>query len=483
VNSAIRLLLSSAGLYFAATLIGRLQFFVTLPLVSRQVAPSEYGLLTLASAVAVAVATTVQAAVAGAVERLYADHEGEQRRRALGTTFTLLLALAIGIGLVALALVPLLARSLAPGAEDTFLRLGRLAVGTAVATAAGAFSLALIRIEERPALALIAGVARFVIAVVGVALAVGLLGLGAVGYLGALLVAELGVTLLFQPYVQRRLRLGVDRTVLAAIRAYSWPLAPYVLLAMLRDTGDRWLLQARLPMADVGLYGVAWGVAGVMNVVVGSLTVPYAAAMMRRFGGQVPPDRHAALLGVLAPQAAIVVLLACGAYALFILVVEDAVRLLVDPVYAAAWVPAVWLGAVYVFRALYLFPHNALHWMRRTPMVPLATLGGLLTGLPIIYLSAPTLGVVAAPIGLAASYLVAWLIAARSLADWRWAFPLDAQVVLPALSTVAIALLAVLLTDGSAASTRWLVRAATGVVILAILAVALLPRVRRSTRL
>lgn len=446
-----RRLAGAAGIYLLAAVFGRLQFFVTLPLVSRHVSPAEYGVLTLANVVAVFVASTVQATVSGAVERFYADHSGDRRAEVLGTIFVYVLALAAGMLLLAMAAGPYIAGALLETEEYGFFPYFAVPILTALVAIVNTFATSLFRIEERPARVLAYSLIRFGVAVAAVLVAVGLLGHGLAGYLVALLVSEVVVLAASLPYVFARITPRLRTAELREVLVFTLPLAPYVLLALFRDTGDRWILQEFVSIEMIGVYGLGWGIASAMNMVVSSLAVPYAAVMMKRFPGRVDAATERANLRYFRPLATQSMVLTLVAYALFLLVVEDVVRVLTPPVFHDAWKPAALLGGVFVLRALYLLPHNTLQWTRRTGAIPLVTAAGLLLGLPTIALLAPRIGTAAGPVGIAVSYAVSWAACAAFLPRARWLYPGDARLTVSAAAVCAIAGIAVLHPPESAA--------------------------------
>ena len=429
---------SAAGLYALAAVIARMQFFFTLPLISRSLSPSEYGILTIAGAVMVFVASTVQSTVSGAVERFYADYDDAAREECLGTIFAYLLLLSGGLLVVIAIALPQVSDWVnvkTPGTSTYFL----LAAATGAAAALNAFVTALFRIEEKPLSVMAVAALRFTSAVALLFALVGALHQGVFGYLAALLTVEVLVFIVTVPYVHRRIRLRLRGPYLREVIAFSLPLAPYVLLAMLRDTGDRWILQRFVSLEQLGLYGFAWGVAGAMNIVVSSLAIPYSATMMKRFKGNASSATVAQNLEYFIPGATHVMVLTLLAYAGYLLLVRDAIQLLTPDRYHAAWLPASLLGGVFVLRALYLIPHNVLQWTRRTSAIPLATAAGVVFGLLLIALAARPLGVIAGVLGIAVCYIVSWATTVFFLPRPRWLLPVHALPVLGALGIVVVA--------------------------------------------
>jgi O-antigen/teichoic acid export membrane protein len=418
-------LVRHAGVYLAALVLARLQFFVTLPLVSRQVSPAEYGILTLANLFAVFVASAVQSTVSGSVERFYADHSGRERQEYLGTIYTYLLALCTGALVLALLLGPA-AKALVEADSYPFWPYFLVPIVTALIASLNTFSTSLFRIEEKPGRVLAFAAFRFVSALAAIWVGVGVLRLGLVGYLAALLSVEALNALAALPYTLNRITPVWNSEQLRKVLRFTLPLVPYVALAFLRDTGDRWILQHYITIESIGVYGLGWGIASGMGMVVSSLSVPYGASMMKRFAGEVSEERERENLRLFRPAATEVAVLTLLAYAIFLLLVRDVVRLLTPPAFHGAWVPAAMLGAVYVVRSFFLVPHNALQWMRRTGAIPIATAAGVLVGLPLIAVTAPRIGIAAGAIGVAAAYAVAWAACGAFVPRFRWLFPSEA---------------------------------------------------------
>lgn len=446
-------LVSDAAIYLVAAVLGRLQFFVTLPIVSRQVTPGEYGVLTLANIVAVFVASTVQATVSGAVERFYADHDADERAECLGTIFGYMLALVAGAFVLVLLIGPTAKDALVEAESFPFWPYFLVPILTALIAVMNAFGTSLFRIEESPARVLLFSAVRFVVAVAAVYVAVAGLRGGLRGYLFALLATEAIVLVTALPLVLRRVALRFRGAYLRDVLAFTLPLAPYVLLALLRDTGDRWILQHFAGIEAIGIYGLGWGIAAGMNMVVSSLTVPYGAMMMKRFGGVVSAAKEEDNLRAFRGPATHVAVLTLVAYAMFLLIVQDAVRLLTPAPFHEAWKPAALLGGVFVLRGFYLMPHNVLQWVRRTGAIPVVTALGLMVGLPLILVLAPRLGTTAGPLGVGAAYAVAWLACWRFVPRPRWLFPWNPRPI--ALAALACALAAAAALNPAAEGAAW----------------------------
>ncbi len=466
--------LSSAGLYLAANVLGRLQFFLTLPIVSRAISPAAYAVVTIANILAVFIATTVQASVSGAVERFYSLYTGEERRRYLGTILAYLFLACVGVGLLLAVVGPALTSRLFRTPVAFFPTL-LLPLVTALINTLSSFSLALMRIEERPASVLGMNAVRLVVGTAGSWLALGPLEAGINGYFAALLLAELAACVCTVPYVLQRVHLGLRKEHLFAVWAFSLPLVPYVLMALARDVGDRWLLERRIAPAALGLYGFAWGMAGWVNVAVSSLSVPYGAVLMKRFGRDSSPEAHAAHLAMLEPMAADVLLFSASAYAFLLLGVREVISLFATPAYAPAAPIAMAIGIVFLARATYLLPHNALQWMGRTHGAPIATLLGLLVGAAVLIVSVPRLGVYAGPLGVGTAYLVAWVACRRYLPSSRWLLPAPPRTLGIALLPIIVAAAITWATTGWADLPRFTVRVAAA----GALGVALVTYVRR----
>jgi O-antigen/teichoic acid export membrane protein len=419
-------LVRHAGVYLVAQVLARLQFFVTLPLVSRQVSPAEYGVLTLANLFAVFVSSAVQSTVSGSVERFYADHSGREREEYLGTIYTYLLALCTGALILAVLLGPPAKAHLVEADSYRFWPYFLVPIVTALIASVNTFSTSLFRIEEKPGRVLAFAAFRFVSALVAVWIGVGVLRQGLVGYLVALLSVEALIAFAALPYTLTRIRPAWNGEQLRNVLGFTLPLVPYVALAFLRDTGDRWILQHYATIESVGVYGLGWGIASGMGMVVSSLSVPYGASMMTRFAGEVSEERERENLRLFRPAATQVAVLTLLAYAVFLLLVRDVVRLLTPTTFHGAWVPATMLGAVYVVRSFFLVPHNALQWMRKTRTIPIATAAGVLAGLPLIVVLAPRIGIAAGAIGVAVAYAVAWAACGAFVPRIRWLFPSEA---------------------------------------------------------
>src|SRR5256885_1332326 len=143
--------LKGTAIYAAANFFIKALNFLLLPLYTRYLAPSDYGIVSLAETIAVLVATIFGLGLDAALPRLYFEHADDSRRQRLCVSSILRLGLALGFAaaISAVAAGGALQHWLTLKWQLPFFPYIALAVGAAFATQAAQFRLALFQVEMR----------------------------------------------------------------------------------------------------------------------------------------------------------------------------------------------------------------------------------------------------------------------------------------------------------------------------------------------
>ncbi|MDX2169658.1 MAG: lipopolysaccharide biosynthesis protein [Deltaproteobacteria bacterium] len=261
----LRGLVGSAGVYVAAALAQRGVGLVLLPLYTRALTPTEYGMLEIFNTVAAVVGAVLGLGLASSIIKvLHADCATETERRAvLATAVWLdlpLLLLGAAAALVAAEPLAVLLVGAAAAADCV-----RLLAGTMVCATIWSLALATLRARERALAFGALSVAQFVLTAAANILLTGVLGWGLRGILlgtlcaqvlalpAALWVAGRGAPLLPAPHLVRPLlRFGVL-------------LLPMMLAGFAMDVSDRWVLRATRTLDEVAVYAVGYKLGGLLD--------------------------------------------------------------------------------------------------------------------------------------------------------------------------------------------------------------------------
>lgn len=395
-------------IYATGAVLARAIGLLTLPLVMRSLTPAEYGVLELIVTLGVLVNLVVPLEISQGLARFWNERAaGLPRRRLAGTAWTLTVA-----GHAAFAVVCSVAAT--PIAHVLF---GD--VGYASAVRAGGYAIAFnnifyllqnqFRWELRPRAYAVASFGYALLNLCLLAVLVWDLGAGLEGVLWAQTIAAASACAVSFACLRRSFAFGLARDEMAAMLRFSLPLVPAGIAIFTSFYINRLMLNALGTLQDVGLFGFAGRLAGVVTLVL----IGLQAITPLVYAHHHEPETPARLARLLEGFSA-VALVACLALGLF---GAELVLLLATPDYAEAAPLVAWLSAAAILAQLYIFtPGIAI--ARKTHWQLAITIGSAFTGVALNVLLIPSWGVwgaTLATLGAGVAFFGAWAVASQRL--------------------------------------------------------------------
>lgn len=430
---------------------------MAIPIATRLLDPSDYGIVTLATTLMLLLATVAPLGLPEAVLRFYYDPEqGEAGARSLIVSSAFV---ALGVTVAAAALV-LIAAGFGLGDTEALLFGCALALPTAVYGAC----MALLRAQERAgpfvAVALIASIGAQVLAVVAV-----IVRPVPTAYLVGVMVAVTVATLLglvLTGSIQIR---PATRATLRAALAYALPTVPYTASIFALAFADRFVVAAVDGSAAVGQYQVAFAFGFLGVVLVQSLQLAWVPMT---FGAS--EERRWTMLSELA---ATVTRLAAFCSAFLALAAAPVLSVLVPSDYDTdllADVAAI-ASLATVGWALFVSRTQVLLWTKTTRPLAAITPGVVVLNLALVVALLPPFGLQGAAAATAVAVVVQALLIGRAargaaVVPWRRRAELGAY----AFAAAAAALALVLPDSAWGEAVRWVLIAAVAVGFLRTLA-------------
>jgi O-antigen/teichoic acid export membrane protein len=366
VRSALRKLVGASAVYGLGSVLVRGLAFLLLPLYTRYLNPSEYGIVALAVTCTVVLGLIYPLGLRGAVSRTwYEEGTPQERRERVGTLWIAMVLAAAAMALALDRAGPWLSAALLP--EVPFQPYLRLAVWTAFLGVFGLTPLVLLQAQERPR--------AYVVLTVGTALVTTLLsvwlvllGRGAEGYLLGALLGSGVAAVCYLALTLRQVRPVWRSGVLVPALAFSLPLVPHAIAGWALEMSDRAILSRLVPLHDVGVYSLGYQLGAAM----GLLTNAFNAAWVPFLFGALKEEGEAAqprLARLVTYYAFVLCFVGLG----WGLLVEHALPLLAGPEFQAAYHITPWVVGGYVLGGLYFIPTNLLFWRRQTRVIPMVT--------------------------------------------------------------------------------------------------------------
>lgn len=409
---SIKSLLSGSAVYLLANLASAALPFALLPILTRYLGPTEYGVVAMFQALVAGLGAVVGFGVVGAIARKYydADASAHQLRDFIGVCIQITLA----SGLLALAGVLLL-----QGRIDEWLGLDlrwmALAVAVATATVLVQIRLSQWQVKGEPARYAVLQTAQSGLAVVFSLAAVVAWRLGAEGRILAIALAIcvsalVAVWLLHRDGLLRLKIWNVPYTKEAL--AFGLPLMPHTLGGFLLFSADRFVINANLGLSDAGVYAVAVQLISVMSMVFGAVNNAYVPWLFQRLKDDVRAEKRQ-IVRYTYIWFGLIILSVAGVF----LVGPPLVVLIAGEEFAEAGGVIGWLALSQAFVGMYLMVTNYIFFSKKTVYLSFATLlSGVinLVLLPFMVVSYGLKGAAgAACIANGLQFVVTWWLASR----------------------------------------------------------------------
>lgn len=409
---SIKSLLSCSAIYLLANLASAALPFALLPVLTRYLGPTEYGVVAMFQALVAGLGAVVGFGVVGAIARKYydADSSPHKLRDFIGTCIQITLA----SGLLAFAGVVLFRGQIGEWLGLDF-RWTALAVSVATATVLVQVRLSQWQVKGEAVRYAMLQTGQSGLALVLSLVAVVALAMGADGRILAIALAICISSLVSVWLLNRdgllRLRFWNASHVREAL-AFGLPLMPHTLGGFLLFSVDRFVINANLGLSDAGVYAVASQLVGVMSMVFGAVNNAYVPWLFQRLRDDLPAEKRQ-IVRYTYIWFGLIILAVAGVF----LIGQPLVVLIAGDNFSAAGEVIGWLALSQAFVGMYLMVTNYIFYSKKTAYLSFSTLlSGLinLVLLPFMVVSYGLKGAAgAACIANGLQFLMTWWLASR----------------------------------------------------------------------
>jgi O-antigen/teichoic acid export membrane protein len=419
----IRRLLSSSGTYMIADGVSRLFSVLLLPVYSRAMPPSDYGVLAVCLTVFQLLVFVMSLGITQAIARLHFDHESEADRKTLyGTilgfllTGTLAIALLLDLGgrtgvfdlIPSVPYRPYLELTLWAAYLSLFLQV----------------PLNVFTTRQRPRAAAALMLAQVVLQAGLTVVFVVVLDRQAEGALLAILLCYAVMAVVSLALCVRMAAPRISRGVLRSALAFSIPLIPHSIASWVLFLSDRAVLERFVSTTELGVFSIGYAVGTLSMLATFGISRAIQPMIFERLiAGGAQAMREVRELGTYAMLLLIGVCLANAVFG------GDVVRVLTPPEYhdAARIVP--WVVAGYLCFGVYTLGAQGLFFAKRTGRIAAGTGLAGVASVGLNFLLIPPLGIDGAAITCFLAFLALALLQYHSSQsvyriDWdigRWA--------------------------------------------------------------
>lgn len=362
--------------------------FVLLPLYSKYLTTSEFGVVAAMGVLGSIIAAFSTLALDMAASRFYFDStDSVTRRKVLGTFFLGSVSIALVTFFILILCRPLLVMTYP---EVAFYPFYFFTIITITAGVCGNYILSYFRIAEKPR-------SFFMMIGLTVALQFGLIYFyvvvrneGAQGQVTALLITTLILLPAYLVIAYRNFIFVFDWELIKRGLAFSWPLIPTLLVAWVLNWSDSIFIANYCSMSDVGLYSMAYKISMVIFVASSAFSTAFYPVFFRKANER---DQTAAKQSIYS----FIHVSSRGFIALSFLLAlfaEDIVRLLLDSKYRESYYLIRIILLSHILSAIMGISSNLYYQQSKRSKFQLAVVSGAaVINLVLNYLLVPTFGV------------------------------------------------------------------------------------------
>lgn len=380
--------------------------FLTMPIYMRFLSPSDYGLISLIDALNSFILPFVNLRIGSSLIRYYFDFDEKTMKR----FFSTILFAILGINLLLFlmlhfggpVLTGLLFKNTPQLTYSPYVFYGILAT---IFSGIASYFLLFLRVQERGWTVLLISLGN-----VAATVALGMYYVvyrkqGASGMLLSQMLSALIYMFLFLPIVGRYIRPVFDFNLLKKAFAYGLPIIPHSLGRVIFVFSDRIILGFFVPVAMVGLYGIADRFARLLGVTQEAFQNANDPNFMRM---SKESKTHAVEVyrGLIAKWLVAFVFLYLG----LVFFIEDIIVLVTPEEYHNAYVFVPILMASYIFRGLTNFNCTAIFYEKKTGYIPVISFSAGLANILLNLLLIPKYGIMAAAWTTLFSYILTYIL-------------------------------------------------------------------------
>lgn len=410
----------NAILYSVGNILSKGLMFLLIPLYTRFLTPSDYGILGVTDVIIAVVGIILTLQLSGAIEINYFRFDVIRRRQLISTIWWFVPLVATG---TTLALLLWSRRWFAVLFVDVpFSPYIQLALAIGYLTVFSTIPLTLFRLREQPVRYGIVNLAGFVLNVSFTIWFVVGEGMGASGVLWGWLIANIIQAVAYAILTFKDVSWTFSGSELKAALLLCLPFLPHALANWALSLSDRVILQAYVPLADLGIYRLAFQLTLGLQILLTSSNNAWMPLFFRSVAGQTARTTIVRL----ATYLVLALVMATSGVAVF---AGDAIRLMTPVSYHPTILIVPWLLLGVFFNISYLIWANATVASKQTQWMAIGTIAAVVVNVVANLLTVPRFGITAAAINTALSYFVLALLhffISRQVLPlpheyWRWA--------------------------------------------------------------
>ncbi|MCK5375201.1 MAG: oligosaccharide flippase family protein [Alphaproteobacteria bacterium] len=266
-------LVKNTSLYTIGNILPSAAGFFLLPIYTRYLTPSDYGIVSSMQVLSTILAIIFTLAVERSVYRLYWDHKTEDEKRDYLGTIVIALAPIAAFILILLFLFQSLVGSIY--ASIPFYPFYVYAILTSFFSVFARVPKIYLQLEQKAGKFVILSILQFVVDTTLVLWFVVRMKAGAEGMLKGHMVGHALMLIIFLYMTCKVIHLTFKPWMLKGSLKFSLPMIPSLLCAWVLNLSDRIFIERYLSLSDVGIYSLGYKIAGLVLIITGAFGMAY----------------------------------------------------------------------------------------------------------------------------------------------------------------------------------------------------------------
>jgi len=267
-------LVKNTSIYTIGRLIPQLAGFFLLPIYTKYLTPSDYGIISAMQVLSSVLAIFFSLAIQGSIYRLYFDYKKESDKRDyLGTVTISLVIISISVLILLFLFKNLVGKVYS---DISFYPFYAYAILTAFFSVYRMIPLIYFQINEKPNQFISLSIFHFILTAGFILLFIVGQKSGAIGMLKGQLISGLIVLPLFVYINLKIINFNFQYKIFKSCLAYSLPTIPHVIAGWVLSASDRIFIERYLTLADLGIYSIGHKIGSAMFLLSGAFRKAYS---------------------------------------------------------------------------------------------------------------------------------------------------------------------------------------------------------------
>lgn len=394
---------SHSVIYGLSNILSKSIAFVLIPIYTRFLSTSEFGILSIATVISTLLMNIYQFGQAGALQKFFYDFKKEDTKKLIGTILIFELIVVIILAVVFSIFGPILFGLFLPGIN--FHPIILIVVWSAAFSTFAFFPQVLLRVEKKPISYSVLLISRFLLTNILIIFLVVFLKKGVIGALLGILISAAVFFVIYIYHALKRSILRIDVSKLKLTLLFGLPLIPHAMSGWILTFIDRFMIERISGLSQVGIYSLGYNLGLAMSIIVTSINlawVPFFFETAKKRGEKAPKIFSKIIIYYTLVIITIALILSVFS--------KEIVVIFSTPAYYSASVVMPIIVVTYAVQGFYFIAVNALFLKSKTTFIAITTTVIAVTNILLNLYLIPKFGILGAAWATLLSFLFFYLV-------------------------------------------------------------------------